>query len=157
MRKILERCPSCGGDLVISEVRCTRCETQVRSQYAPCPFCRLADDQITFLMLFVENRGNLSELEKQLGVSYPTVRNKLDEIVQIIRSERTVATAPLAEEPRPTPIPEASAVTPRSENGGASGTNQEVERRRILEQIASGAIDPVVGLERLKALEGNHG
>ena len=84
MRKILERCPSCGGDLEIAEVRCTRCETQVRARYRPCDFCRLTDEQATFLRLFVVSRGNLTEMEKRLGVSYPTVRAKLDEVIERI-------------------------------------------------------------------------
>lgn len=81
MRKILEQCPSCGGDVHITEVRCESCSTRVQAAYRPCDFCRLTDEQATFLRIFVGSRGNLSDVEKRLGVSYPTVRAKLDEIV----------------------------------------------------------------------------
>lgn len=81
MRKLLEQCPSCGSDVHITEVRCERCDTRVRAKYRPCDFCRLSDEQTTFLRIFVGSRGNLTEVEKRLGVSYPTVRAKLDEIV----------------------------------------------------------------------------
>jgi hypothetical protein len=84
MRKILERCPSCGEDLEVSELHCAACDTQVRGHFAPGPFCRLSPEQTTFLQLFVQTRGNLSEIEKLLGVSYPTVRGKLDEIIAVI-------------------------------------------------------------------------
>ena len=80
-RKILESCPSCGGELEIRELRCSWCETEIRSYFKPCDFCRLTEEQSTFLRLFVTSRGNLSEVEKRLGVSYPTVRAKLDEVI----------------------------------------------------------------------------
>ena len=82
MRKIIETCPTCNSrGLTISGVICDACGTQVRSRYRPCPFCALNDEEQTFLLLFVRSRGNLKDVEKTLGVSYPTVRAKLDEIV----------------------------------------------------------------------------
>ena len=82
MRKIIETCPTCHSrGLTISEVTCDACGAQVRSRYSPCPFCALSDEEQTFLLLFVRSRGNLKDVEKTLGVSYPTVRAKLDEIV----------------------------------------------------------------------------
>lgn len=82
MRKIIETCPTCNSrGLTITEVTCDACGTQVRSRYRPCPFCALNDEEQTFLLLFVRSRGNLKDVEKTLGVSYPTVRAKLDEIV----------------------------------------------------------------------------
>lgn len=83
MRKIIETCPTCGDNkLVISEVRCATCGTQVRSRYSPCPFCALNEEQQTLLLLFVRSRGNLKDIEKTLGISYPTVRAKLDELIE---------------------------------------------------------------------------
>jgi hypothetical protein len=82
MRKIIETCPTCNHrGLTISEVSCDACGTEVRSRYRPCPFCALNDEEQTFLLLFVRSRGNLKDVEKTLGVSYPTVRAKLDEII----------------------------------------------------------------------------
>jgi len=86
-RKILEQCPSCGGPLHITEVQCDRCETIVQARYRPCDFCALTEEQSTFLRIFVTSRGNLSEVEKRLGVSYPTVRAKLDEIIERLGTE----------------------------------------------------------------------
>lgn len=81
MRKLLERCPSCGGEIEVTGLHCNSCGTDVHGHFAPCPFCQLTPDQTTFLLMFVQSRGNLTELEKNLGVSYPTVRAKLDEII----------------------------------------------------------------------------
>ena len=98
MRKLIEACPSCdSARLSITEVTCDACGTQVRSRYSRCPFCSLNEDQQTFLLLFVRSRGNLKDLEKTLGVSYPTVRAKLDEIVERL--------APPALTPAPASVP----------------------------------------------------
>jgi hypothetical protein len=123
MRKILERCPTCSADLEIVELRCTRCETVVRARYRPCDFCRLTDEQSTFLRLFVASRGNLTELEKRLGVSYPTVRAKLDEVIERL--------GPLEGSPPPPPRP---------------------DRRVILEAIARGEISPADGARQIAQL-----
>ncbi len=95
MRKILEACPSCGGSsLIVTEVVCATCGTQVRSRYQPGPFSALDEEQQTFLLLFVRSRGNLKDVEKTLGVSYPTVRAKLDEIVQRLEPPAAQSTPP---------------------------------------------------------------
>src|SRR5579884_3696469 len=96
VRKVLESCPSCGGELEITEVRCTRCETQVRARYRPCDFCNLSEEQRTFLRLFLTSRGNLSEVEKRLGVSYPTVRAKLHEVIGALDAPRADSASPAA-------------------------------------------------------------
>ena len=87
MRKILESCPSCDGPLEIAEVHCLRCGTRVQAHYRPCDFCRLTEEQGTFLKTFLTSRGNLSEVEKRLGVSYPTVRAKLDEVISRLEGD----------------------------------------------------------------------
>ncbi len=130
-RKILEACPSCGADLEIREVGCTRCETLVRGRYRPCDFCRLSDEQSTFLKLFVTTRGNLSEVEKRLGISYPTVRAKLDEVIGRLAA---------GEAARAEPIPV----------GPATGSSEA--RREVLQAVARGEIDPAEGVRRLRAL-----
>ncbi|HUX86997.1 MAG TPA: DUF2089 domain-containing protein [Chloroflexota bacterium] len=88
MRKLLEYCPSCGGEIEVSGLHCNSCGTDVNGHFAPCQFCRLTPDQSTFLLMFVQSRGNLTELEKNLGVSYPTVRAKLDEIIGQLGGDR---------------------------------------------------------------------
>lgn len=77
MAKILTRCPVCEAALKVTELTCLRCKTQVRSTFDTCRFCSLAPEHLAFVELFLRNEGNLSRVEKQLGLSYPTVRNKL--------------------------------------------------------------------------------
>jgi hypothetical protein len=83
MRKILEQCPTCGDALVATELSCDNCETVIHGRYAPCPFCRLSPENLAFLELFVRNRGNVKDMERELvASSYWTIRNRLNEIVE---------------------------------------------------------------------------
>jgi hypothetical protein len=81
MRKILESCPTCGGEFAVTELTCTVCDTVVRSRYSPCPFCRLSPEDLAFLLVFVRNRGNVKDMERELGVSYWTIRGRLTEVI----------------------------------------------------------------------------
>lgn len=85
MRKLLSQCPSCGSALSVSRLTCTACDVAISGRFAPCEFCRLSAEQTTFLRLFVQKRGNLSDMQQALGISYPTARNKLDEIIQALQ------------------------------------------------------------------------
>ena len=89
MRKILEACPTCGSEMIISEVTCTTCDTVVRSRYSPCPFCRLAPEELAFMLLFVRSRGNVKDMERELGVSYWTIRGRLNEVIASMGLEAT--------------------------------------------------------------------
>ena len=81
MRKVLERCPTCGGELTISGLQCHACHTRIESQYSTCPFCRLQQQSLDFIEIFVKSRGNIKEMERELGISYPTVRNRLNAVI----------------------------------------------------------------------------
>ncbi|HSM58192.1 MAG TPA: DUF2089 domain-containing protein [Candidatus Sulfomarinibacteraceae bacterium] len=87
MRKILEECPSCGSALVATELSCTACDTVVHGHFAPCRFCRLAPEDLAFLEVFVKNRGNVKEMERDLGISYWSIRNRLNEVVAALDFE----------------------------------------------------------------------
>ncbi len=90
-RKVLESCPSCGGTLEITEVHCLDCDARVQAHFRADDFSGLSEEQGAFLRVFVTSRGNLSEVEKRLGVSYPTVRAKLDEIIARLEAPRPAA------------------------------------------------------------------
>ncbi len=79
--EVLGKCPVCDSELQITEVYCRHCETTIRSEFELCRFCKLTGPQKYFIEIFIKNRGNIKELEKELGISYPTVRNKLDEVI----------------------------------------------------------------------------
>ena len=88
MRKIIEKCPGCGKNLIITRLRCPTCETTIKGNYAPCPFCKLSEESLKFLELFVRSRGNIKDMERELGISYPTVRSRLNTIIEEMEAEK---------------------------------------------------------------------
>ena len=75
------RCPTCGEALSVSGLHCDACETEVRGHFRHCEFCGLSDEQRELLRVFLTARGNTKELERHLGVSYPTARARLDDLL----------------------------------------------------------------------------
>ncbi|HOX28249.1 MAG TPA: DUF2089 domain-containing protein [bacterium] len=81
MKKAVSHCPVCNHPLVISRLSCHECGTSIEGAFGHGLFSDLTDEERHFVELFVVSRGNIKEMEKRLGVSYPTVRNKLDAII----------------------------------------------------------------------------
>ena len=83
MRRTPSQCPVCDLPLSISELRCRGCGTTLRGELAltRCSFCHLPPEQLRFLELFLRCRGNLRDVERTLGLSYPTVRARLDALL----------------------------------------------------------------------------
>lgn len=134
MRKILESCPTCGGELAVTELTCTVCETVVRSRYAPCPFCRLAAEDQAFLLLFVRHRGNVKDMERELGVSYWTIRGRLNEIIGLMGME-----ADEDGEARHPAGDDEPAEQPGSRSGGRRRSeSSSAARQAILERLRRG-------------------
>lgn len=74
-------CPSCGSATLVSELKCTSCDTVIKGEFTPTPLGNLSEEQLAFIRAFVMSRGNIREMEKRLEVSYPTVRAKLDDVI----------------------------------------------------------------------------
>lgn len=74
-------CPCCGGELHVRSLCCTACETTVSGDYRLPPFMRLTPDEQAFLLEFVASSGSLKELASRRGLSYPTLRNRLDDLI----------------------------------------------------------------------------
>ncbi len=82
MRKVIERCPACGGDLTVTHLQCGRCDTEISGRFSPNPFDRLSPESLAFVEVFVRLRGNVKEMERELKVPYSTVRGRLDEVIR---------------------------------------------------------------------------
>jgi hypothetical protein len=77
-------CPVCGEQMHITRLACAACDSALEGQFTICKFCRLSPEQQHFLEVFLVNRGNIREMERVLGISYPTVRSRLDSIIEAL-------------------------------------------------------------------------
>lgn len=100
MAELLGICPVCQHGLTVRELECPHCGLSLRSRFTLPPFHRLTPEMAEFLRLFVVSRGNLREMERALGVSYPTVRAKLDQLVEAFEGGPG-GSEPAAPPPRP--------------------------------------------------------
>lgn len=78
-REVLGKCPVCEGDTSITKIKCSKCKTTIEGKFDLCKFCRLTSEQKIFIDVFIKCRGNIKEIEKELGISYPTVKNKIED------------------------------------------------------------------------------
>ena len=139
MQKLFNQCPACGSQLVITECKCPACQLQMRGEFQSGQLSSLSDEALTFIKVFLSARGNLTEVERVLGISYPTIRNKLDEINSILnRNNETII------------IPEKTT--------GSAAENKAVSvedlRKDILQQVSDGRLSPAEAVQKLKDLQG---
>lgn len=79
-------CPSCRQTLRIRSMHCAACDTTVAGDYELPALMRLTPAELDFVLRFVESSGSLKEMARQMGLSYPTVRNKLDDIIARLKT-----------------------------------------------------------------------
>ena len=82
MKRTPTNCPACSGELAVTELTCQECQTRVTGHYRSPPLLRLSPDDQAFVEAFVIDSGSLKAMAARLGVSYPTVRNRLDHIIE---------------------------------------------------------------------------
>lgn len=127
MHTKIPSCPNCGQPMLVTRLQCTNCETVVLARYAPCRFCRLSEASLAFLESFVKNRGNLKEMERELGQSYWSLRNELNEVIGELGFE--------------VPVPEVAA------------TELAEQRRVILVQLNNGELNAQQAADLLAQLK----
>ena len=86
MKRIPTLCPSCDAVMHVRQIRCGGCDTEIVGDYAFPLITRLNEADQDFIVRFMLASGSLKEMASQLGVSYPTVRNRLDDIITRIRT-----------------------------------------------------------------------
>lgn len=82
MKKIISQCPVCEGKLSVVRLKCQQCGTVIENEFTLSKFDYLSAGEQYFTETFIKCRGNIKEVEKELGISYPTVRARLDEVIQ---------------------------------------------------------------------------
>ena len=80
----LTNCPYCGGDFSIKEVECQGCKTLIQSNFRINRFHMFKPEDLYFIEVFLKNEGNIKLMEKDLGVSYPTVKSRLKNIIKTL-------------------------------------------------------------------------
>lgn len=74
-------CPFCGKPTVATRIECKHCHISIEGDFYLTKFNQLSEEQLKMVELFLVSRGSIKEMERMMGISYPTVRNKLEEIV----------------------------------------------------------------------------
>ena len=78
------QCPVCSGRLMVNGMRCETCGTELHGTFSLCRFCMLGEKDRMFIETFLRCRGSIKDVEKALGISYPTVRNMLDQTLRAL-------------------------------------------------------------------------
>lgn len=73
-------CPVCGGEIKIDSISCTECDMKMTGTFYVSGFSKLSTTQLEFIKSFIKCKGSIKEMEKELGISYPTVKSRLDDV-----------------------------------------------------------------------------
>ncbi len=128
MNDLPKTCPICGETPIVTRVWCRACDTTIEGRFAVGALAGLKSEQLRFVETFVRCEGKFTRMEVELGLSYPTLRNRLHEVIRALGYE------PGGEEPAEEPVADAEL------------------RRIVLTELEEGSIDAT---EALKRLSGN--
>jgi hypothetical protein len=145
-RDVISTCPVCEGELLVSRLHCRSCGTALEGEFSVGRFGRLSREQLSLLESFLRARGNLKEMERELGISYPTVRGRVDALVRALGLGEGAAEA---DERHGDSDAAADDAQPSSDE-----TREAGERRAILEQLARREISAEDAAVALRALGG---
>ena len=84
---IISNCPVCDETLKVTRLHCSKCHTTIENEFELTKLAALSGEQLHFVEVFLACRGNIKEVEKELGISYPTVRGKLNDVVSSLGYE----------------------------------------------------------------------
>ncbi|MFQ5459740.1 MAG: DUF2089 domain-containing protein [Anaerolineae bacterium] len=122
IRRLLTVCPVCSRELVVARLECDACATAIEGRFGTGPFGSLTAEQLDFVATFVRCEGKFTRMEEELGLSYPTLRGRLRDIIALVEHDPAG----------------------RAPDVGAR------ERRRILRALEEGDIDAGEALKRLR-------
>lgn len=134
---VIATCPVCSQELSVTRLRCGECGTTIEGEFSVGRFGRLSRDQVVLLESFLRSRGNLRDMERELGISYPTVRGRVEALVRALGFG-------------PRDDAEGGATTPP-----ASADDIQAGRRDILERLARRELSAEDAAEAIRALGRN--
>lgn len=86
-KKLLGNCPVCGNKFFVTELTCNACHSTLTGEFQLSKFDYLSNDLQEFALIFIKNAGNIKGVEKDLNISYPTVKKNLDELIRALGFE----------------------------------------------------------------------
>jgi hypothetical protein len=97
MRPAPTLCPICQSELEVVRLHCPSCDTALEGRFAMGQFSNLSSEQLEFVFTFVRCEGKINRMEQELGLSYPTIRNRLHEVIRALGYEPGKDEAPEAD------------------------------------------------------------
>jgi hypothetical protein len=97
-RKAPSICPVCGGQYETTQLTCSNCRSELKGSFSGCDFCKLTEEESLFVLTFLKCRGSIKDVEKSMGISYPTVRSRLDAVIKRLGLESSMSSDELREE-----------------------------------------------------------
>ncbi len=87
MKTTLSKCPVCDGELTVTRLHCETCDTVIEGRFANVAFAGLTSEQLDFIETFVRCEGKLTRMQEEMALSYPTIRNRLQEVIRALGYE----------------------------------------------------------------------
>lgn len=122
MYPVIGKCPVCGDTMTVSKLHCRSCDSALEGQFSLGRFYQLSPQQVAFVETFIRCEGKLTRVQDELGMSYPTARARLTDVIRALGYE-------VREEPEPVSVE---------------------ERKTILERLATGELSSEDAVELLK-------
>ena len=125
MNRIVGTCPVCGDEMRVVRLKCRGCASALDGSFELSRLLRLEPEQLYFVETFLRNRGKIKDVEEELGISYPTVVARLNEVIAALGYEAE-----------------------------RDGEDAQEARRTILDELSEGRIDAAEAAKRLRELQG---
>jgi hypothetical protein len=129
---VISTCPVCSGELNVTRLNCRSCGTTLEGEFSVGRFGRLTREQLLLLESFLRSRGNLRDMERELGISYPTVRSRVEALVRALGFGPRADSDEAAEEAAAA----ATAATTAATTAGTTSADPAAARQRVLERLA---------------------
>ena len=140
---VIATCPVCTSELAVTRLRCGECGTTIEGEFTVGRFGRLTREQTQVLESFLRSRGNLRDMERELGISYPTVRSRVEQLVQALGfgpRDQADPDGPAAAAAASTPETPAEPRTPNEITAGRQAVLERLARHELTAEEAADAI-----------------
>jgi hypothetical protein len=100
MYPLVAQCPICQDDLIVTRLHCRNCDTTLEGYFELGRLSQLTPEQLSFVETFIRCEGKITRVEQELGISYPTVRSRLHDVIRALGYEVGEEEPPISEERR---------------------------------------------------------